>query len=113
MFMTDCSFTKKERILKHSDFKTIYQRGEKTYTGHFLVFTCPNNLGWKRLGVTVSKAIGNAVARNYVKRLLREYFRLHKPTLPASSDILVIAKSGSPELKYHTLCAELNSVFEP
>jgi ribonuclease P protein component len=110
--MTDCSFTKKERILKHSDFKTIYQRGEKTYTEHFLVFTCPNALGWKRLGVTVSKAVGNAVARNYVKRLLREYFRLHKPSLPASADILIIAKPGSLELKYHALCTELDSLFK-
>ena len=110
--MTDCRFTRKERILKHSEFKTLYQRGEKTNTEHFLVFTCPNTLGWKRLGVTVSKAVGNAVARNYVKRLLREYFRLHKPILPASADILIIAKSGSPELKYHALCAELDSLFK-
>jgi ribonuclease P protein component len=111
-FMTDCLLTKKERILKHSDFKTIYQRGEKTYTEHFLVFTCPNALGWKRLGVTVSKAVGNAIARNYVKRLLREYFRLHKKSLPASADILIIAKPGSPELKYYALCAELDSLFK-
>ena len=111
--MTDCSFTKKERILKHSEFKTLYQRGEKTDTAHFLVFTRPNGLGWQRLGVTVSKAAGNAVARNYVKRRLREYFRLHKPNLPAAADILIIAKPGSPELQYHALCAELNSLFEP
>lgn len=110
--MTYCSFTKKERILKHSEFKTIYQRGEKTDTEHFLVFTCPNDLGWKRLGVTVSKAVGNAVARNYVKRRLREYFRLHKTNLPAAADILIIAKPGSPELEYHALCAELDSLFK-
>jgi ribonuclease P protein component len=110
--MTDCSFTKKERIRRHSEFKTLYQRGEKAATEHFLVFTRPNDLGWKRLGVTVSKAIGNAVARNYVKRLLREYFRLHKTNLPASSDILIIAKPGSSELNYHTLCMELNNLFK-
>ena len=110
--MTDCSFLKKERILKHSDFKTLYQRGKKTDTEHFLVFMRPNDLGWKRLGVTASKATGNAVARNYVKRLLREYFRLHKTDLPESSDILFIAKPRASELNYHSLCMELNNLFK-
>jgi ribonuclease P protein component len=109
--MTDASFTKRERIRKHADFKTFYQKGVKQETEHFSIITCPNELGWRRLGVTVSKSIGTAVKRNYVKRRLREYFRLHKAQFPASSDMLIIAKSGASELKYNALCEELNIIF--
>ena len=111
--MTDASFTKRERIRTHADFKTIYKKGRKQDTEHFLIITCPNELGWRRLGITVSKSIGTAVKRNYVKRRLREYFRLHKAQFPSSSDMLIISKPGASELKYHALCEELNIIFPP
>jgi ribonuclease P protein component len=111
--MTDAAFTKRERIRIQADFKKIYNKGEKKDTEHFLIITYPNELGWRRLGVTVRKTIGIAVRRNQVKRLLREYFRLHKAQFPASTDILFIAKPGAGELKYHALCEELNQVFRP
>jgi ribonuclease P protein component len=111
--MTEASFTKRERIRIHADFKTIYKKGRKQDTEHFLIITCPNELGWRRLGVTVSKSIGTAVKRNYVKRRLREYFRLHKAQFPASSDMLIIARPGAAELKYHALREELNRIFLP
>jgi ribonuclease P protein component len=111
--MTDASFTRQERIRIHADFKTIYKKGIKQDTEHFLIITCPNELGWRRLGVTVSKSIGTAVKRNYVKRRVREYFRLHKAQFPASSDMLIIAKPGAAGLNYHGMCEELNRIFLP
>jgi ribonuclease P protein component len=111
--MTDASFTRQERIRIHNDFKTIYKKGKKQDTEHFLIITCPNELGWRRLGVTVSKSIGTAVKRNYVKRRVREYFRLHKAQFPASSDMLIIAKPGAAGLNYNGMRTELNRIFLP
>lgn len=111
--MADASFTKHERIRKHAEFKIVYQKGERHHTEHFEIITCPNELGWRRLGITVSKSTGTAVARNYVKRIVREYFRLHKAQFPVSSDLVFIAKPSAGDLTYHRLCEELNRVFPP
>jgi len=48
-----------------------------------------------RLGVTVSKRVGNAVVRNHLKRLIREWFRIARNTLPDGTDLVVIARGAA------------------
>jgi len=52
----------------------------------------------RRLGLTVSRKVGNAVARNHVKRRVREWFRVEREALPKDVDLVVIAKPGAAEL---------------
>lgn len=105
--MESQSFRKEERIRKRQDYLRIYQQGKRVYSRNFTIITCPNQAEIRRLGTTVSKKVGNAVQRNRVKRLLREFFRLNKQKLPASKDIVIIAKRGIPPLTYKDVYAEL------
>ncbi|MFC1591134.1 ribonuclease P protein component [Thermodesulfobacteriota bacterium] len=105
--MSAFSFTKKNRIRKRHEFIKIYRTGSKRESQHFIISQTPNNLPWRRLGVTVSKRVGNAVQRNYVKRRLREFFRLHQHQLPSSYDFVITAKPGAAALLYKDICSEI------
>jgi len=59
------------------------------------------------LGVTVSRKVGNAVVRNRVKRLVREFFRLHFEYLPKSADISIVARRNAGFLGFVDVAAEL------
>ncbi len=102
---------KNERILKHSDFSVVYQKGEQLKTKHFKISLLRNTDGQIRLGVTVSKKCGNAVERNSIKRYLREYFRLNKELLPQKYDIVLTAGKRAYLLSFNNIKQELDSVF--
>ena len=101
------SLGKGEKLLKAPDFKRVLRNGERQSTKHFKVFFFLNQTHKQRLGITASRKVGNAVKRNRIKRILREFFRLHKTCFPASSDILFIAKQGADQLDYSGLSKEL------
>ena len=105
------SLGKEERVQKSSDFKQAIQGGSKQLTEHFKVFIYPNHLERKRLGITTSRRVGSAVKRNRIKRLVREFFRLHKTCFPPSSDIVFIAKPGADQLDYARLREELKNIL--
>jgi len=102
-------FGKEERVRKRQDYLRIYEQGTRRYSQRFTIITCRNPTGIRRLGMTVSKKAGNAVQRNRIKRILREFFRLNKLRLPAAQDIVIIAKKGIFPLTYSDVCTELES----
>jgi len=106
------SFEKKERVRKRKSYLNSYQRGTRVHSNNFTVILSPNPSGEKRFGVTVSKKVGNAVKRNRIKRLLKEFFRLNKDGLPDSRDMVVVAKKDVSSLKYQDVCLELAGLFK-
>lgn len=92
--MKEHTFSKAERLLKPEEFTRARRLGKRYSTKSLQVNIFQNDIGVRRLGLSVSSRVGNAVARNRVKRLLREFFRLNKVFFPDSSDILVTVRSA-------------------
>jgi ribonuclease P protein component len=91
---------RRNRLSRSKDFDTVYRRG-RTASGRYVV------LHWfphdedpdrePRLGLAVPRSVGTAVARNRVKRLLREAWRELLPTVPAGRDYVLAARPGLAE----------------
>jgi ribonuclease P protein component len=111
--MEDFRLRKIERLTKGPEFQTLTKYGARYRTQNFAVIIYHRDLqDLRRLGIAVNRKVGGAVKRNRVKRLVREFFRLHKEQLPESSDILFVARPGSVTLNYATLCEELLGLFQ-
>jgi ribonuclease P protein component len=67
----------------------VYKRGRKARRPSFTVFGLPNDVGRCRIGLTVTRKVGGAVARNRIKRVLREVFRRHGMKLEQPMDLVV------------------------
>jgi ribonuclease P protein component len=94
--MPDQRFPKTNRLRTAADFRRVYDRRRSVTNGRITVCGCENDVGHTRLGVSVSRKVGSAVVRNRWKRMLREAFRLSREKLPASIDLVVVAKDTSP-----------------
>jgi len=105
--MGSFTFPKHIRILNRKDFVNLNRLGKRHQTAHFKIIFGKNGLGITRLGITVSKKIGNSVKRNRVKRFIREFYRLHKTYFPQGYDIVIVAKKGVCDLDFWTIKEEL------
>jgi ribonuclease P protein component len=104
-------FSKRSRLTKRSEFLTLSRLGKRVHTSHFVVLSKSSDLGRSRLGITVTTRVGNAVVRNRIKRLVREFFRRRKDAMSQAQDIVVIAKSGAEKLSLNDVAAELQNIF--
>ncbi len=108
----DLKFTKLDRIRRSVEYRQIMVEGHKFRTPHFIFRWRVNRVGIRRLGISVSKKVGNSCARNRVKRRLREFFRHNRQKLPSGVDVVIIAAQGSSSLETRETFEELNRAVE-
>lgn len=90
----------------------VQTRGRSRQSRHFIVLSRERpGAEWPRVGITVSRKIGNAVTRNRVKRRVREFFRLHRSEITPPRDIVFVAKSGAEKLSFREIADELRKIL--
>ena len=89
-----------ESLKKNYEFRYVYENG-KSYANKYLVmYVVENNTDRNRLGISVSKKVGNSVVRHRITRLIRESYRLHENIFNSGLDIVVIARNSASEISY-------------
>src|SRR5947209_6535293 len=93
-------FRKAEHLRRPLDFRRVYERRRSASDGWLIVYACPNGLAYLRLGMSVSRKVGQATYRNRLRRLYREAFRLTREQMPTGLDLVVIPrKPDAPTLE--------------
>jgi ribonuclease P protein component len=84
-----------EVLKKNDDYKEIYRTGKSYANKYLIMYVKNNNTDFNRIGISVSKKVGNSVVRHRVTRLIRESYRLSEESFLAGYDIIVIARTGA------------------
>lgn len=91
---------KRFRVKKEKDFNAIFKEGKSFANRKFVIYRLANNEQHFRVGLSVSKKLGNAVMRNQIKRRIRHILIEHKDQLVENVDFVVIARKGVEILDY-------------
>ncbi len=92
-----------ESLKKNRDFQKVYRLG-KSYANKYLVmYILENHTERNRIGISVSKKVGNSVVRHHLTRLIRESYRLNSNMFNSGLDIVVVVRTTARDENYHTI----------
>ena len=90
-----------DSLKKNKDFQNVYNNGVSFANRYLVMYVLKNNTENNRIGISVSKKVGNSVIRHHITRLVRESYRLHEDMFNSGLDIVVIARSTARDISYH------------
>lgn len=96
-----------ESLKKNRDFQTVYRNGKSYANKYLIMYIRDNHTDENRLGISVSKKVGNSIVRHRLTRLIRESYRLQEVNFNRGLDIAVIARAGAKGKSY----AEIDSAL--
>ena len=86
-----------ESLKKNRDFQLLYKEGKSRANRYLVLYVKENGLEKNRLGVSVSKKVGNSIVRHRITRLIRESYRLHEDMFNSGLDMVVIARVSAKD----------------
>ena len=90
-----------DSLKKNRDFQKVYRQGKSYANRFFVMYVLANGTEENRLGISVSKKVGNSVVRHHVTRLVREAYRLQEEMFNSGLDIVVVARATAKDVSYH------------
>ena len=90
----------KDSIKKTREFQKVYKRGKSFANKYLVMYILTNERTENRLGISVSKKVGNSVVRHRLTRLIRESYRLNKDLFIKGIDIVIVARTGAKDIDY-------------
>ena len=90
-------------IQSNNDFDIVYLRGKSAGNRTLVMYIFPNQTEKNRLGISVSKKVGNSIVRHRISRQLREIFRLNSEKVLQGYEIVTIVKVAAADADYHKL----------
>jgi ribonuclease P protein component len=100
-------FSRAARLVRTGDFDAVYRAGKRRSSSHFTVFFRPNELPQSRVGLSIKKALGNAVVRNRMRRRIREVVRGRWQEIPQGWDLVIHPKITVHRAEFSVLAADL------
>ena len=107
-----------ESLKKNKDFQVVYKKGKSFGNKYLVMYVLPNELGKNRIGILVSKKVGNSIVRHHLTRLIRESYRLHEEQFLCGYDVVVIARTTAKDRTYHEVesalihLGKLHNIYE-
>ncbi len=92
-----------ESLKKNNDFQNVYKNGKSFGNKYLVMYVLENNRNINRLGISVSKKVGNSVVRHRFTRLVRESYRLHENIFNSGLDIVVVARKSAASVGYEEI----------
>ena len=96
-----------ESLKKNRDFQIVYQNGTSQANRHLVMYVLENQHNKNRLGISVSKKVGNSVVRHRVTRLIRESYRLNEKKFKNGLDMVVIARPSAKNKSFKEIQSAL------
>ena len=89
-----------DSLKKNKDFQNVYNNGVSFAIRYLVMYVLKNITENNRIGISVSKKVGNSVIRHHITRLVRESYRLHEDMFDSGLDIVVIARVAALHVGY-------------
>lgn len=92
-----------ESLKKNADFNLVYQSGRSLANKYLVMYVRENGVNKNKLGISVSKKVGNSIVRHRLTRLVRESYRLQEDHFRCGLDIVVIARNSAKGKGYREI----------
>lgn len=92
-----------ESLKKNKDFQIVYKKGISYGNKYLVMYVKENELECNRIGISVSKKVGNSIVRHRMTRLIRESYRLQEEKFKCGLDIVIIARVGTKDRSYQEI----------
>jgi len=96
-----------ESLKKNKDFQIVYKNGKSFANKHLVLYVLDNKLEENRIGISVSKKVGNSIVRHRLTRLVRESYRLNEEKFQSGLDIVVVVRVAAKDKSYSEIESSL------